>query len=105
MSEILATPHEEFVSSWCSVNLPTIEEEANLEYDVFNAAGFAATAMAGGAINEANYACQLSLSSMHAVTYAQLRTSCIVKIIANLHIFVPNICEGQLLNPFLYFSE
>ncbi|XP_078170468.1 sequence-specific DNA binding transcription factor ATNDX isoform X2 [Carex rostrata] len=93
MSEILATPHEDFVSSWCSVNLPTIEEEANLEYDVFNAVSFAATAMAGGAISEANFACQLSLSSMHAVTYAQLRTSCIVKIIANLHIFVPNICE------------
>ncbi|KAJ3709256.1 hypothetical protein LUZ61_012961 [Rhynchospora tenuis] len=93
MSEILATPHEEFISSWCSVNLPTIEEEANLEHDMFNAAGFATTAMSGDAITEANYACQLSLSSMHAVTYAQLRTSCIVKIIANLHIFVPNICE------------
>lgn len=96
MSEILATPHEEFVSSWCSVNLPTIEEEANLEYDMFSAAGFALSAVAGGTISEAIYACQLSLSNMHAVTYAQLRTSCIVKIIANLHIFVPNICEGQL---------
>ncbi|KAG1365166.1 hypothetical protein COCNU_12G001660 [Cocos nucifera] len=41
LAEIFAIPHDEFLSSWCSVNIPMIEEDANLDYDPFTAAGVA----------------------------------------------------------------
>ncbi|KAG1365165.1 putative disease resistance RPP13-like protein 1 [Cocos nucifera] len=41
LAEIFAIPHAEFLSSWCSVNIPMMEEDANLEYDPFTAAGVA----------------------------------------------------------------
>uniref|UniRef100_A0A0E0DN08 Uncharacterized protein n=1 Tax=Oryza meridionalis TaxID=40149 RepID=A0A0E0DN08_9ORYZ len=41
LTQILAIPHDEFVSNWCSVNLPVIEEDANLDYDPFGAAELA----------------------------------------------------------------
>uniref|UniRef100_A0A0D9WDL1 Nodulin homeobox n=1 Tax=Leersia perrieri TaxID=77586 RepID=A0A0D9WDL1_9ORYZ len=97
LTQTLAIPHDEFVSSWCSVNLPVIEEDANLEYDPFGAAELALAA-AGNNLTEAkaNYSCPFRPISMPSIAYAQTRTSCVVKIIANLHVFVPNICEGSL---------
>uniref|UniRef100_A0A0D3G435 Uncharacterized protein n=1 Tax=Oryza barthii TaxID=65489 RepID=A0A0D3G435_9ORYZ len=44
LTQILAIPHDEFVSNWCSVNLPVIEEDANLDYDPFGAAELALAA-------------------------------------------------------------
>ena len=96
MTQILAIPHDEFVSSWCSVNIPVIEEDANLDYDPFSAAEVALLA-SDDTLTEAkaNYSCHFRFGSMPPIAYAQTRTSCVVKIIANLHVFVPNICEGQ----------
>jgi hypothetical protein len=96
LTQILAIPHDEFVSSWCSLNLPVIEEDANLDYDPFSAAEVALLA-SDDTLTEAkaNYSCHLRYGSIPSITYAQTRTSCVVKIIANLHVFVPNICEGQ----------
>ncbi|XP_072994721.1 nodulin homeobox isoform X1 [Typha latifolia] len=110
LTEILAIPHEEFVSSWCSVNLPLIEEDANLEYDPFTAAGVALIPTSDGCesaksasvlLTEINYACPISFSNRPSITYAQLRTSYLVKIIANLHVFIPSICEEQERDLFL----
>ncbi|KAL6653771.1 hypothetical protein ACP70R_008695 [Stipagrostis hirtigluma subsp. patula] len=102
LTQILAIPHDEFVLSWCSVNLPVIEEDANLDYDPFGAAEVALLA-SDDMLTEAkaNYSCPLRPSSMPSVAYAQTRTSCVVKIIANLHVFVPNICEEQERDLFL----
>jgi hypothetical protein len=95
LTQILAIPHDEFVSSWCSVNLPVIEEDANLDYDPFSAAEVALLA-SDDALTEAkaNYPCHFRFGAP-SIAYAQTRTSYVVKIIANLHVFVPNICEGQ----------
>ncbi|EMS55397.1 hypothetical protein TRIUR3_27485 [Triticum urartu] len=97
LTQILATPHDEFVSSWCSVDLPVMEDDANLDYDPVGAADLALLA-ASNMLTEAkvNYSCNFRSISMPSIQYAQTRTSCVVKIIANLHVFVPNICEGSL---------
>jgi hypothetical protein len=97
LTQILAIPHDEFVLSWCSVNLPVIEEDANLDYDPFGAAEVALLA-SDNALTEAraSYSCPFR-PSLPSMAYAQTRTSCVVKIIANLHVFVPNICEGQTI--------
>ncbi|XP_066337448.1 nodulin homeobox-like isoform X2 [Miscanthus floridulus] len=101
LTQILATPHEEFVSSWCSVNVPAIEEDASLDYDPFGASEVALLA-SDNVLTEAkaNYSCPFR-PSLPSMAYAQTRTSCVVKIIANLHIFVPNICEEQERDLFL----
>ncbi|XP_062230975.1 nodulin homeobox isoform X2 [Phragmites australis] len=102
LTQILAIPPDEFVLSWCSVNLPVIEEDANLDYDPFGAAEVALLASEDSLTEDkANYSCPFRLSSMPAIAYAQTRTSCVVKIIANLHVFVPNICEEQERDLFL----
>ncbi|KAF7019820.1 hypothetical protein CFC21_032954 [Triticum aestivum] len=102
LTQILATPHDEFVSSWCSVDLPVMEDDANLDYDPVGAADLALLA-ASNMLTEAkvNYSCNFRSISMPSIQYAQTRTSCVVKIIANLHVFVPNICEEQERDLFL----
>jgi hypothetical protein len=102
LTQILAIPHDEFVLSWCSVNLPVIEEDANLDYDPFGAAEVALLA-SDNALTEAraSYSCPFR-PSLPSMAYAQTRTSCVVKIIANLHVFVPNICEEQERDLFLH---
>ncbi|ONM27323.1 Nodulin homeobox [Zea mays] len=99
--QILAAPHDEFVSSWCAVNLPTIEEDASLDYDPFGASEVALLA-SDNMLTEAkaNYSCPFR-PSVPSMAYAQTRTSCVVKIIANLHVFIPNICEEQERDLFL----
>lgn len=83
------------------------EEDVNIEYDPFNAAGMALGSLndasesvhsAAFLLPETNSTCPINFSGMPSATYAQQRTSCLVKIIANLHVFVPNICEGCILN-------
>lgn len=105
LAEILAMPHEEFFSSWCSTNVPMTEEDVILEYDPFAASGTALSFSIGGSdspfeepmlLSESNFACPPgSLNSVPPISYAQQRISYLVKIIANLHCFVPNICEGR----------
>lgn len=100
---ILAIPHEDFLSSWCSVNVPMIEEDASVDYEPFTAAGVALASLADGTgsalptpaiLNETNSSCANNFHGVPTVSYVQQRTSYLVKIIANLHCFVPNICEG-----------
>lgn len=116
LTQILAIPHDEFVQSWCSVHLAVIEEDANLDYDPFGAAEVALLA-SDNVLTEAkaNYSCPFRPDNKHrsgdsqigqhfelpSMAYAQTRTSCVVKIIANLHVFVPNICEEQERDLFL----
>ncbi|MQL76899.1 hypothetical protein Taro_009289 [Colocasia esculenta] len=111
--EILAMPHAEFFSSWCSTDVPMMEEDSNLEYDPFVASGIALSFFTGSTgnpfeepivLSEATVACHGSPNSM-PVSYAQQRISYLVKIIANLQCFVPSICEDEekdlFLNKFL----
>ena len=101
----MAIPHEEFRSTWCSTDIPTVEEDVNLEYDPFTAAGVAllflspdceSALSAPVPPHENNFGCHSNFNgAMPSLTYAQQKSSYLVKIIANLHCFVPNICEGD----------
>ncbi|XP_077218641.1 sequence-specific DNA binding transcription factor ATNDX [Tasmannia lanceolata] len=101
LADILALPHDDFLTNWCSTVLPVTEEDATLEYDPFLAAGAVLVSLAvtdlsaPNLMNESNAVCSFILNNMPPVSHAQQRTSFLVKIIANLHCFVPNICEEQ----------
>ncbi|XP_020244804.1 nodulin homeobox isoform X2 [Asparagus officinalis] len=108
--EILGIPHEEFRSRWCSTDIP-MEEDINLEYDPFTAAGVAllflspdcdSALSAPVPPSENNFGCHSNFNgAMSLLTYAQQKASYLVKIIANLHCFIPNICEEEEKNLFL----
>ncbi|KAJ7008419.1 nodulin homeobox-like isoform X4 [Populus alba x Populus x berolinensis] len=103
MTAIFSLPHGDFLSIWCSSEFPPREEDATLEYDTFAAAGwFLDTFAAANLSNAINLEITLIPSNMPQAMYAHQRTSLFVKLIANLHCFVPNICEEQERNLFLH---
>ncbi|CAK7348222.1 unnamed protein product [Dovyalis caffra] len=103
LTAIFSLPHGDFLSIWCSSEFPPREEDATLEYDTFAAAGwFLDTFAAVNLSNAVNLEITLIPSNMPQAMYAHQRTSLFVKLIANLHCFVPNICEEQERNLFLH---
>ncbi|KAJ4955251.1 hypothetical protein NE237_012034 [Protea cynaroides] len=112
LAEIFSLPQEEFLFSWCSAELPIREEDATLEYVPFVAAGLVSVLVSTGfgtylptsdLMNETENGSSFILNNIPQASYAQQRTSLLVKIIANLHCFVPNICEEQERN--LFFNK
>ncbi|KAK9291768.1 hypothetical protein L1049_019718 [Liquidambar formosana] len=98
VTAIFSFPHGEFLSSWCSSILPVREEDATVEYDAFAAAGWVLDSFSSPDLLNAT----LNSSSMPQASYAHQRTSLLVKIIANLHCFVPKICKEHEKNLFLH---
>ena len=95
LTAIFSLPHGDFISSWCSSNLPVREDDSTLEYDSFAAAGWVLDKFSSlDQPNETNLDFTLIPNSIRQASYAHQRTSLFVKIIANLHCFNPNICEG-----------
>ncbi|KAF9605302.1 hypothetical protein IFM89_015918 [Coptis chinensis] len=105
LAEILMRPHEEFLTSWCSADLSVVEEDASLEFDPSVAVGVVFMLLSSGlrTSKETNRDCSFNLNCVPEASYAQNRTSLLVKIFANLHCFVPNICEEQERN--LFFNK
>ncbi|XP_059429522.1 nodulin homeobox-like isoform X2 [Corylus avellana] len=102
LTAIFSLPQGDFLSSWCSSNLPLREEDASVEYDSFTAAGWLLDKRSSlGLPNGTNLEFTLNPNSMPQGSYEHQRTSLFVKVIANLHCFVPNICEEQERNLFL----
>ncbi|PSR86021.1 Nodulin homeobox like [Actinidia chinensis var. chinensis] len=105
LTAIFSLPHQEFLSSWCSSDLPIWEEDATMEYDSFAAAGCVMDSFSSSDfLNIANSGSTLIPSNMQRASYAHQRTSLLVKVIANLHCYVPGICkeeEDVFLNKFL----
>ncbi|KAJ8898687.1 hypothetical protein K2173_004721 [Erythroxylum novogranatense] len=102
LSAIFLLPHGDFLSIWCSSEIPPREDDATLEFDTFAAAGWGLeTVSASNTFNTINLEITLIPSNMPQASYAHQRTSVFVKLIANLHCFVPNICEEQERNLFL----
>ncbi|CAN1848316.1 Nodulin homeobox [Linum perenne] len=100
MTAIFSLPHGEFLSIWCSSELPPREEDATLDYDAFAASGWVLNASLSSKISSTTtLETNLISNSMPQASYSHQRTSLFVKVIANLHCFVPNICEGQLSSP------
>lgn len=87
--------HSDFLSCWCSSNLPEKEEDATLEYEIFATVGWILdnTSLLD-LLNAANLEFNLIHDSMPQALYAHQRTALFVKVIANLHCFVPSLCEG-----------
>ncbi|KAK9161433.1 hypothetical protein Syun_007774 [Stephania yunnanensis] len=108
LAEILSLPQEDFLSNWCSTDLPAMEEDAALEYDPFVASGVVLVLLSAGLetvvqSTDANTECTFNLNTVHHASYTQQRTSLLVKIIANLHCFVPSVCIEQDRN--LFFNK
>uniref|UniRef100_A0A5B6ZTY9 Homeobox domain-containing protein n=1 Tax=Davidia involucrata TaxID=16924 RepID=A0A5B6ZTY9_DAVIN len=105
LTAIFSLPHGEFVSSWCSSDLPIWEEDATLEYDPFAAAGWVLDSFSSSELlNAINSGSTFAPTNMPRASYAHQRTSLLVKVIANLHCFVPDICKEEkdlFLNKFL----
>ncbi|MED6145462.1 hypothetical protein PIB30_025441 [Stylosanthes scabra] len=98
LTAIITLSHGDFLSCWCSSNLPGTEEDATIEYDIYASAGWILDlSLQNTTIPGLN----LVPNSMPCASYAHHRTSLFVKVIANLHCFVPNICEEQERNLFV----
>ncbi|KAJ8748358.1 hypothetical protein K2173_002995 [Erythroxylum novogranatense] len=103
LTAIFLLPHGDFLSIWCSSDNPPREEDATLEYDTFSATGWVLDTFSS--LNESskrNLEITLIPGNMPQATYSHQRTSLFVKVIANLHCFVPSICEEQERNLFLH---
>lgn len=95
LAAILLIPYQQFLSSWCSSDLPLKEVDASLEYDPFTMAGWILDSspmldIVSSKTCESNF----NPTNNAQASYAHQRTSLLVKVIANLHCFVPNICKG-----------
>ncbi|XWS09643.1 hypothetical protein CRYUN_Cryun39dG0007200 [Craigia yunnanensis] len=104
LSAIFSLSHGDFLSMWCSADLPVREEDATLYYELFPAAGWALESVSSSDLsNTTNLEFTLiPNNNMSQASYVHQRTSLFVKVIANLHCFVPNICEEQERNLFLH---
>ncbi|CAJ1956082.1 unnamed protein product [Sphenostylis stenocarpa] len=101
LTAIISLSHGDFLSCWCSSNLSEMEEDASLEYDIFAAVGWILDNTSPDVRNATNLEFNLVPNSMPKASYAHHRTSLFVKFFANLHCFVPNICEEQERNLFV----
>ncbi|XVF70907.1 hypothetical protein PTKIN_Ptkin11bG0200200 [Pterospermum kingtungense] len=104
LSAVFSLSHGDFLSMWCSADLPVREEDATLYYELFPAAGWALDSVSSSDLsNTTNPEFTLMHNNnMSQASYVHQRTSLFVKVIANLHCFVPNICEEQERNLFLH---
>ncbi|XP_047325625.1 nodulin homeobox [Impatiens glandulifera] len=105
LTAIFSLPHQEFLSNWCSSELSVREEDATLEFDSFAAAGSVVdlTSLLDS-LNMASVGSTFAPNSIPGSSYAHQRASLLVKVIANLHCYVPGICqekEDVFLNKFL----
>ncbi|KVI12443.1 hypothetical protein Ccrd_009123 [Cynara cardunculus var. scolymus] len=100
LTMIFLLPHAEFLSSWCSSESPPSEEDATLDYDSLAAAGWVLGVLPSSDVPESTFnACRVPRTS-----YAYQRTSLLVKVVANLTCFIPDLCKEEkdlFLNTFL----
>ncbi|XP_028052139.1 nodulin homeobox-like isoform X1 [Camellia sinensis] len=105
LTAIFSVPHQEFLSSWCSSDLPFPEEDATVEFDSHVASGCVLDSLSSSdLLNVMSSGFTLVPSIMPRASYAHQRVSLLVKIIANLHCFAPKICKEEkdvFLNKFL----
>ncbi|KAM3326275.1 nodulin homeobox isoform X1 [Capsicum chacoense] len=94
LTEIFSVTHGEFLSTWCSSDFPIREEDATLEYDPFTAAGWVLDLSPfSDQLNAMSTESTFVPSNVPRPSYPHQRTSLLVKVLANLHCFVPDICK------------
>ncbi|KAL4572084.1 hypothetical protein LXL04_018853 [Taraxacum kok-saghyz] len=100
LTTIFLLPHAEFLSSWCSSESRLSEEDATLDYDSLTSAGWVLGVLTSSDVPESTFnACRVSRTS-----YAFQRTSLLVKVVANLTCFIPDLCKEEkdlFLNTFM----
>lgn len=93
---LFSLKHREFLSTWCTSDLQVWEEDATLDYDPFLASGWVLNLLSlSNPSNITSSEYNLIPNNMPRASYAHQRTSLLVKIIANLHCFIPHICNGK----------
>ncbi|XP_021721428.1 nodulin homeobox-like isoform X2 [Chenopodium quinoa] len=103
LAAILSIPYQQFLAGWCSSDLPLKEEDASLEYEPFIMAGWILDSSSTlDTINVKTYESNFIPTNNAQASYAHQRTSLLVKVISNLHCFVPKICKEQERNLFLH---
>ncbi|XP_057538904.1 nodulin homeobox isoform X2 [Amaranthus tricolor] len=103
LAAIVSNPYQQFLSSWCSSELPLKEEDALLEYEPYTMAGLILDLSSTlDTTNAKIYEPNIIPINNAQTSYAHQRTSLLVKVIANLHCFVPKICKEQERNFFLH---
>lgn len=95
LSAVFCLSHGEFLSMLCSSDLSSREDDANVDYDLFTSAGWVLSVFSSIG-QPATPQFKLSLqNNLNMAQYAHQRTSLFVKVIANLHCFVPSLCQGD----------
>lgn len=102
LTAIFSVSHGDFLSCWCSSEPPVREEDATVEYNPYASAGLMLDVTSALLHPDRERILEFGIISNNLVqaSYAHQRTSLFVKIIANLHCFIPNICEGIYLPKF-----
>lgn len=96
LSAVFCLSHGDFLSMLCSSDLSKREDDATLDYDLFTSAGWVLSVFSSSSQLVVPQF-KLSLHNNLAMSsYAHQRTSLIVKVMANLHCFVPEVCEGDI---------
>ncbi|KAM1815078.1 hypothetical protein TB1_027688 [Malus domestica] len=102
ITAIFLLPHGDFVSCWCSSELPLKEEDGSIEYDSFATAGWVLDVSSSvDQLNATSLEFPVTPSIVTQASYSHQRTALFVKIIANLHCFIPTVCEEQERNHFV----
>ncbi|XP_076883692.1 nodulin homeobox-like [Bidens hawaiensis] len=100
LTTIFLQPHADFLSSWCSSESRPSEEDATIDFDSLAASGWVLGVLTPSDVPESTFnACRVPRTS-----YAFQRTSLLVKVVANLTCFIPDICKEEkdlFLNTFL----
>ncbi|KAJ0778763.1 putative nodulin homeobox protein [Helianthus annuus] len=90
LTTIFLQPHAEFLSSWCSSESEE-EEDATLDYDPLSASGWVLGVLTSSDVPESTF----NASPVPPTSYAFQRTSLLVKVVANLTCFIPDLCKEE----------
>ncbi|KAL7598262.1 hypothetical protein Lser_V15G27337 [Lactuca serriola] len=96
LTRVFLVPHEEFLCSWCSSDSRAAEGDITLNYDSYSASGQVLgvrsmhTSHASKPVFITN-----SPASQTSYPFAHQKTSLLVKIVANLTCFVPDLCKEE----------
>lgn len=95
LSAVFCLSHGDFLSMLCSSDLSSREDDANVDYDLFLSAGWVLSVLSSsGQLVTPQFKLSLQ-NNLTMSSYAHQRTSLVIKMIANLHCFVPNVCQGE----------
>ncbi|GJS21010.1 RNA-directed DNA polymerase, eukaryota [Tanacetum coccineum] len=91
LTRVFSQPCREFLCNWCSSERDPVEEDVHIEFDSVAAAGEILGVIPRQDVTKSTY----STSRARQTPYAHQKSSLLVKIIAHLTCFIPNMCPGE----------